>query len=543
MDEWIQIPDGVLAQVASYTGQVVSHYKNNPLIEALPNIKSKEDVIQLLASYPSFDAEERLADSHYRFHMIQQLLSYFQPLPITIDLEARISRLIRQGYVNRNPLTPQYASNFVRGYRDIQNGQISQTNHNSVSALTIIGVSGIGKSTALNRILQTMPQIISHCDYRDKQLSMYQITYLKLECPPDGSIRGLINNFFTEIDRIVGTNHLNRFGRNGKLSAASLIPIVAQIARSFNLGILVVDEIQNLSLARSGGAEQMLSFFVTLSNSIGLPTILIGTPRAMSLFSEFRIARRGSSQGDMVWEPMRKDEQSWRLFIEGLWDYQWIRNPTPLTPELNNAIHEASCGITDIAIKTFIMSQIKAITSGTEKLSLQLIKGVAKDNLKLVQPMLDALRSGNAVQIAKYADIQPIQIEGFVAAEQSKLDVGNIIKTFQKAHQDQKLNIERLEQDAIVRLTLLGIEEKEAKRQVNEVLIKQPELQNVREIVQAAYKIYLGVLKPELVRAEKIQTKDELDLRTIVKVGKDKGKSAYQSLKDAGIITSDFVLN
>uniref|UniRef100_UPI0012EC0D7A ATP-binding protein n=1 Tax=Cohnella thermotolerans TaxID=329858 RepID=UPI0012EC0D7A len=401
---------------------------------------------------------------------------------------------------------------------------------------------GMGKSTAINRILQTMPQIISHSDYKGRQLSMYQIAYLKLECPPDGSIRGLLNNFFAEIDKLVGTNHLNRFGKNGKLSSASLIPIVAQIARSCNLGIIVVDEIQNLSLARSGGAEQMLSFFVTLSNSIGLPTILIGTPKSMSLFSELRIARRGSGQGDMVWEPMRKHEQSWRLFIEGLWDYQWIRKPTPLTVELNDAIHEASCGITDIAIKTFVMSQIKAITSGTEQLTPQLIKGIAKDNLKLVQPMLDALRSGNAVQIAKYADIQPIQIEGFVAAEQSKLDLGNMLKSFQKTHQDQKKNTERLKQDAIVRLTLLGIDEKEAKRRVNEVFIQQPELQNVREIVQAAYKMYLGVSEPELVHAEKTQVKDELDLRAIVKAGKDKGKSAYQSLKDAGVIASDFVL-
>jgi hypothetical protein len=340
-----------------------------------------------------------------------------------------------------------------------------------------------------------------------------------------------------EIDKLLGTDYLKRFGKNGKLSAASLIPIVSQIARNCNLGLLVVDEIQNLSLAKSGGAEQMLSFFVTLSNSIGLPTVLIGTPKAMSLFSEFRIARRGSGQGDMVWEPMRKDEQSWKLFLEGMWDYQWLRKPTPLTEELNDAIYEASCGITDIVVKVFIMSQIKAITSaGIEELTPQLIRNVAKENLILVQPMLKALRSGNPVQIAKYSDIQPVQIDGFVAMEQSKLELGSMLKTFQKAHQDQKNGIERLKQDAIVRLMLLGISEQEAKLLIQKVVHQNPQLQKVNEIIQEAYKLHLGFAVGR--NSEKVE--EDLDLRTIVRKGKEAGKSAYQALKEAGIIVSDF---
>jgi len=538
LNQILKIPNGTEAQAAVYTEQVVSHYKNNPLIEALPPIFSKEEVIQSLASYPFFDPEERYADSHYRFHMIQQLLSYFQPLPIHIDLEMRISRLIRQGYISRNPMTPQYAASFVQGYEDIRKKQITSFPQGSSSGLTIIGVSGMGKSSAINRILSMMPQVICHSDYRGTQLSMYQVVYLKLDCPPDGSIRGLINNFFVEIDKLLGTDYLKRFGKNGKLSAASLIPIVSQIARNCNLGLLVVDEIQNLSLAKSGGAEQMLSFFVTLSNSIGLPTVLIGTPKAMSLFSEFRIARRGSGQGDMVWEPMRKDGQSWKLFLEGMWDYQWLRKPTPLTEELNDAIYEASCGITDIVVKVFIMSQIKAITSGIEELTPQLIRNVAKENLKLVQPMLKALRSGNPVQIAKYSDIQPVQIDGFLATEQSKLELGSMLKTFQKAHQDQKNGIERLKKDAIVRLMLLGVPEKEARFLIQKVVDQNPKIQKVNEMIQEAYKQYLGITADEKI-AEKVE--DEFDLRLIVNKGREVGKSAYQSLKEAGIIVSDFL--
>ncbi|MGP3783683.1 ATP-binding protein [Paenibacillus sp. 1A_MP2] len=544
MNEWIQIPNGALAQVAQYSPQIVSQYKDNAMIEALPSIMSKEEVVQALSSYPHFDKEERYADSHYRFHMIQQLLGYFQVMPLHIDLENRISRLIRQGYVNRNPIQPTYASQMVQGYADIQRGQIHQNIQTSSSGLTIVGVSGMGKSTAINRILSMMPQIISHSEYNGVQLSAYEVVFLRLECPPDGSIRGLINNFFVELDQLLGTNYMDRFGKNTKLSAASLMPIVAQIARGCNLGLLCVDEIQNLSVAKSGGAEKMLSFFVTLSNSIGLPTILIGTPTAQSLFSDFRIARRGSGQGDVAWLPMKKSEPSWRLFIEGIWDHQWVRNPTELTTELNDTIYEASCGITDIAVKIFMFSQIRAITSGTETITPQIIKGVVKDSLKLVEPMLNALRSGNLNGIARFGDINIAPIDGFIAAEQSKLDLGNLLQTFQKTQKEQQVQAERLKQDAVVRLTLLGVPEKDAKHNVGKILSEMPRVQTVQEVVQEAYKLHLGLIEDmQATSKTRPQIEDERDLRKLVKAGKENGLTAYQVLKDAGYIASDFSID
>ncbi len=79
-----------------------------------------------------------------------------------------------------------------------------------------------------------------------------------------------------------------------------MMPRMAQLAMNHSLGLLVIDEIQHLSLAKSGGSEKMLNFFVNLVNTIGVPVVLIGTMKALSVLqSEFRQARRGSGQGDM----------------------------------------------------------------------------------------------------------------------------------------------------------------------------------------------------------------------------------------------------
>ena len=77
---------------------------------------------------------------------------------------------------------------------------------------------------------------------------------------------------------------------------------MAKVANACNLGMLIIDEIQNLNAAASGGHESMLNFFVTLRNEIGIPVVLVGTMRAYPILqSEFSQARRGSGYGSILW--------------------------------------------------------------------------------------------------------------------------------------------------------------------------------------------------------------------------------------------------
>ena len=62
-------------------------------------------------------------------------------------------------------------------------------------------------------------------------------------------------------------------------------------------------------------------------------------------------------------------------------------------------------------VKLFVFSQQEAIEKGKEKLTLGLIKKVANEKLRLLQPMLDAIRSGNPYKMAKYEDIKRIELE------------------------------------------------------------------------------------------------------------------------------------
>jgi len=399
---------------ASYNPEQLSIYQNHPLIEALPPLLSADEAMQKLMRLPQYDKNERFFPVHQRAHLIQQILEFFQPLPVHLDLEGRFSRLIRSGYRARNPLQPGFSSDVNQRVECLRPGSSSKRLRSTATGFTIIGLSGVGKTTAVEEILLLYPQIINHCHYRNQEFTFRQLVWLKLDCPFDGSIKGLCLNFFQAVDDLLKTSYYQNYAQ-GRRTVDELIPNMGRVAANQSLGVLVIDEIQNLSEAKSGGHRKMLNFFVQLINTIGLPVVLVGTYKAISVLgSEFRQMRRGTGQGDLIWNPMKEDEV-WQFFAESLWRYQYVRSENPLTPELSHTLYYETQGITDFAVKVYMLAQLRAMVTGKEKVTKSIIQSVARDSLCLATPVLSALKSGNLEKLREYGDIYPIDIEPFLA--------------------------------------------------------------------------------------------------------------------------------
>ncbi|UPM54534.1 ATP-binding protein [Gottfriedia acidiceleris] len=445
---------------AEYSEQLLPEYQGNPLIESLPPILTEEEFIQYSTVFPAYNNKECELDNSYRFHCIQRLFQYFQPFEVHIDLEQRISRAIRQGYITRNPFNVKQVKQMNDSYKALKLGLFLENYEGpmtrTATGFTIIGFSGIGKTTAIEKVLSLYPQCILHKNFRGEIFHFLQISWLKLDCPFDGSIKGLCMSFFSEIDRLIGTNYFSKLkSRNNSIDV--LLQYMIHLANLHAIGLIIIDEIQHLNLSKSGGSEKMLNFFVTLVNTIGIPVIMVGTNKAIRILqSQFRQARRGSGQGDMVWNQMPKNEM-WDLFIEGMWDYQWTKEFTPLTNNINSILYEESQGIIDIAKKLFMITQLQAISADIEKITPSLIEKVAKENLKLVKPMLKALKSGIPSEIAKYDDIQPIDMEEQIVKFKASIDVHEKIR-LQKKLQENKRNIQQKSFLEEIMLFLLSFE-------------------------------------------------------------------------------------
>jgi hypothetical protein len=291
-----------------------------------------------------------------------------------------------------------------------------------------------------------------------------------------------------------------------------LLIIMTQLVRQFQIGILVIDEIQHLSEAKGGGSDKMLNFFVTLVNTIGLPVVLIGTIKAMSILQgEFRQARRGSGQGDLVWDRMKNDA-AWRVFVKSMWRYQWTRTSVPYTDEMVAALYDESQGIIDIAVKLYAIVQIDAITKGTEVFTAADIHRAADRKLALVKPMLDALRSGDRKKILKYGDIATVSIEDYLSAYKA-VNAEVTGKT-----SEQKLTV--LEQ-TVIRLIEMEVEPATARRLAGKVIAGHKNPVSAGTACKEAYRLYVTET-PETMSAE-----DEDDVRNA---------AGYDTIRQKGLV-------
>lgn len=225
-----------------------------------------------------------------------------------------------------------------------------------------------------------------------------------------------------------------------------------------------------------------------------------------------------------------------------MWQYQWTKRECELTKELKDVLYDESQGIIDIAVKLYAMAQIRAIATGKEIITPAIIKQVAEDNLKLIRPMLSALKSGNKREIAKYGDIMPIDINSFCEEQERLLELNQsiIIKKSEIAKKKQYVKSDLL-QESVLRLIGVGIKPELAKKAVEEVM-GNVDVSDISSIVKAAM---LLALKDEIDSTQskknrrarpiqKIREKD--DLLVIIKNGRKENKSAYEALNEVGLI-------
>ena len=558
--EWVQIPNGEGAAVAKYIDHKLPEYNSNPLIQALPTIFSPWEFARRVARLPQFHPQERELEPHYRFHCIERLSRYFDPQNRSVELQQQICVLIMEGYLGRNPLNPEYARRSRQIYQAIEAGDGKNLENyvsvpTSASSLTLIGPSGIGKTTNLINILKLYPQVIVHRDY-----SVYQLVWLKVDCPHAGSLKGLCTDIFLAADRLLGTNYFKKFGSKGN-SEDYMLAQVAQLAHTQHLGVLIIDEMQNLAKAKRG-RDELLNFLVKMDNIIGVPVIRAATNEAFPIFQgNFRNARRAIGKAGVVWDRMSKDRE-WEYFLKGMWEYQWTKMFVPITEKINGeekinekiseAFYEECQGIIDIAIKLYKMVQWRAISLRSEEITVELIHRVAEEGLQIVKPMLDAIRSGKKESMQRYGDIAPLETTEYYSKCLSELksrELEEIRRLAQK--QQSRGNISATLSHVILKLMELDVEPALAKECAEKVVASKDEDTDIPSLVKEAYTLALQGGKFKENQTKPIQRKTKTkpkykdnDIRLLVENAKKDKKPAYVHLEEAGIIKNpveDFI--
>ena len=448
---------------AVYKKQELEEYSYNPFIEALPHIFTAEDVIDRFTVLPVITDVDRNKAENLRYHIIKRTKNFLQPLPIHVELERRLSTLIRRGYLGRNPLDKNFLGK-LRILNRLDDTSIKENElqdelkniRTTADSISIIGISGIGKTTAIERLLLMYPQVIKHLEYKGESFTRTQIVWLKIDCPYDGSLATLCKNFFKAIDDILGTRYLEKFGYASRITSTMMINMT-KLAWRYGIGVLVIDEIQHL-LNTKNDKEEMLNFFVTLTNTVGIPTVLIGTSKAQKVFNgNFRQARRAGSDGSIIWDRMQSDSEEWDFFLRSIWEFQGLKNVSELTDKIKNAFYDECQGITAVAVNLFLLAQERALQDDKEELTVSIIRETAKKDLHMIQPMINALRNNNLAEIIKYEDIS-IDYEEVANVYARNIELTGIIKeSFKERRKDIELQRKSIIESLIVELTEMDI--------------------------------------------------------------------------------------
>lgn len=518
-------------------------YQSNPFIAKLPPLLSQREVLSALASRPEFQARERNYPAQIRKHCIMRLSRYFEPLERQFQLAERFGMLLRQGYIGRNPLTHDYIRHLQNGAERIEAKSLEiPARHpieNTAASFALTGCSGIGKSKSIEKVLHQYPQCIQHTE----PFSLIQIVWLKLDCPSQGSPKQLCINFFSAVDRLIGTNYLKWYGSR-RASVDEMMVHMAQVANLHALGVLVIDEIQHLNKTKVG-PDALLNFLVTLVNTIGVPVILIGTLSAVPLLQEnFRQARRASGLGSLIWDRMPQGKP-WDYFIDQLWKYQWTRDCTPISPEIRMVMYDESQGILDIVVKLFMLAQLRAVHIGDvrgapEFLTPQLLRKVAREDFRMVRPMLDALRTNDAKALLRYDDLLPLQLHvEQVLASAVQSQTGGVVQSTIPL-ESMPISVVAQDDSNSIRTALrsLGVAGDVAQVLINEARAQHPSADPLLLMASISEKLSTQSIKSKKLKTPKPEptAQPELDLRRIVAMGRKTGQSGYDALLAAGLV-------
>ena len=228
-------------------------------------------------------------------------------------------------------------------------------------------------------------------------------------------------DFFREVDDLLGTEYCTQYNSR-RATLDRMMIAMSRLCVSHNVGVLIIDEIQNLCSAQKGVPEKVLNFFITLVNTIGVPVIMIGTPKALSILqNEFPQAKRGNGQGDALWERMPNDI-SWELFCRAIWTYQYKKEHIPFTAGMKDALYDEAQGIPFLAVHIYKLIQEDAILSGKEFFLAGDFHRIVSEKMGLTRPMREAMKAGKEVDLKQYVDIAPFSCADYrdnysVAAE------------------------------------------------------------------------------------------------------------------------------
>lgn len=398
----------VTRAIAQYRNSDIPEEQANPLILALPARFEPKILKKILSETLHQPVINNLTGSQR-----EDIAEKIHHIRIATDehnnLYGKLYRMMSKNYLLRNPTRPEvieWSYNIADPLVDIEDTELNQQDtilpNTTADAIFISGFSGNGKSTMSERILfKCFPQILEHHfgDFNEPQ-----ITYIKVDVPHDGSRGGFLENILIELDRVLSKSsigsqeyakHIKKNTRGNYQDLGKIEGIAIQALNRHYVGVLVIDELQNLLIARKDYRTAMLQLLDTFSNKLFVPTLKIGTPDSRELVStKSRHLRRLGEP--FFLSPLTVDKPTWERTMKALFAFQPIEKPIERNTPIEDLLAQLSAGVPDYLIKLWKGAIIEAIRSGKEQITQPILNKVFKQQFPLLRTAINNIKKGKS---------------------------------------------------------------------------------------------------------------------------------------------------
>ena len=344
---------------------------NMNLIKKLPPMLSGNDLERALTILPEYDPEIISENEAMRLIALTDIYKVFVPNQMSREIYSKLYLALLRSL--------QKKEGKLRVKQGIANHQaIVQQEHNGIlggsDSFTIIGASGIGKSSAISRAVQllTKDPVIEI----DKPYGKI-LPCVLVQCPFDSSVKGLLLEIIRVVDEQLGSSYYPK-STSTRATTDMLIGTVSQICLN-HIGILIVDEIQNVAISQNG--RNLLGALLQLINCSGISICMVGTPECTDFFTQaMQLARRSLG---LQYESMEYGAEFVDL-CETLYNYQYVKNQTELDDATIRWLYEHSNGNVSSVVTLLHDAQELAILEGSEVLNLETLNAAYRKRMKML---------------------------------------------------------------------------------------------------------------------------------------------------------------
>lgn len=378
----------------------------NKVIKELPDMLSGNELQNAMSIIPKYDKQiQKDGGMTERLLKLSDLYSIYIPSQMSTEIYSKLYLgIIRSMQKKGNKLAVQQFNSTYRTMQNVKNKTSNQQYDGIIGgsdSFTIIGASGIGKSSAISRALNLIEA--NHVIEIEQPYTKI-LPCLTVQCPFDSSVKGLLLEILRKVDEQLGTD----YAQTKRFTTDMLIGAVSQVCLN-HIGLLVVDEIQNVVNSKNG--KNLIGSLTQLINNSGISICMVGTQESEIFFEQaMQLARRSVG---LKYTALPYDEHFCEV-CECLFSYQYVKNITYINSTTIEWLYQHSAGVISIVVSLIHDAQEIAILNGREVLDIKSLDEAYNNRLSMlhdyIKPAMRKKTIGNN-KIKKQNIITTLPIE------------------------------------------------------------------------------------------------------------------------------------